>query len=200
MTRSVIKSEYYIRFGEIYRVNSNNRKNLRTDILKPLIDSLELMLAKYCRVHILRFDLHLTEFTSDNRIMSTLQRRLFRRVRTKYKVQNIGFVWVREKEKAKAQHYHCAIYLNGNKIRHPGLIQHWIKEIWSQLEGSSNHWAGYHNINRGDMEAIQNAIYHISYLAKTRGKGYRPTQTKDYGWARNICAAVSTETTSRKSK
>ena len=75
-----------------------------------------------------------------------------------------------------------------------------LKEIWSQLEGSSNHWAGYHNINRGDMEAIQNAIYHISYLAKTRGKGYRPTQTKDYGWARNICAAVSTETTPRKSK
>ena len=200
MTRSVIKNEYYIRFGEIYRVNSNNRKNLRTDILKPLIDSLELMLAKYCRVHILRFDLHLIEFTSDNRIMSTLQRRLFRRIRTKYKVRDIGFIWVREKEIAKAQHYHCAIYLDGNKIRHPGLIQHWIKEIWSQLEGSSNHWAGYHNINRGDMEAIQNAIYHISYLAKTRGKGYRPTQTKDYGWARSICATVSTETTPRKSK
>ena len=86
MTRSVINNEYYIRVGKIYRVNSNSKKSLRTDILKPLIDSLELTLAKYCRVHILRFDLHLTELTSDNRIMSTLQRRLFRRICAKYKV------------------------------------------------------------------------------------------------------------------
>jgi hypothetical protein len=29
----------------------------------------------------------------------------------------------------------------------------------------------------------------LSYLAKPRGKGQRPLQTKDYGWTRSICAS-----------
>jgi hypothetical protein len=33
-------------------------------------------------------------------------------------------------------------------------------------------------------QALQAAIYRISYLAKPRGKGYRPPQTKDYGCSR----------------
>lgn len=73
--------------------------------------------------------------------------------------------------------------------RHPGLIQDWIAMIWEHLDGSSRHWSGYHNLRRADEEAIDKAVFHLSYLAKTRGKGFRPPQTKDYGWTRSICAS-----------
>jgi hypothetical protein len=176
---------------KIYRVNAGENKSLRTDILKPLINTLAAMQQKYCRVHVMRFDLHMPDFTETNKIMSLLQRRLFRRIRAKYKTKDIGFVWVRELERAKPQHYHCVIYIDGNKIRHSGLIQNWVAEIWDQIGGASYHWVkSKRNIDRGDEEALQEMIYHISYLAKPRGKGYRPTQTKDYGWARNICTSV----------
>ena len=189
MTRALINNPFYLRHSKIYWVNAGPRRELRTDILKPLIDSLESMLVYHCRVHIARFDLHLPALTPNNQIISRLQRSLFSRIRSNYKTKNVGFVWVREKESADAQHYHCVIYLDGNKIRHPGKIQKWIKEIWLHLDGNSCHWSGYHNVRRGGEDAIQRAVHHFSYLAKTRGKGKRARQTKDYGWARNICAS-----------
>ena len=108
MTRTIINNEYYLRHGKSYRVNSDKWRALRTDILKPLIDICETFLLRYCRVHIFRFDLHLRQYTDDNRIISILQRRLFKRIKVSYKMKNVGFVWVREQEKAKSQHYHCA--------------------------------------------------------------------------------------------
>ena len=189
MARTIINNEYYLRRGKSYRVNSDKWRALRTDILKPLIDICETFFLRYCRVHIFRFDLHLRQYTDDNRIISILQRRLFKRIKVSYKMKNVGFVWVREKEKAASQHYHCVIYLDGNKIRHPGLVQHWVNELWSQISGGTCHWSGYHNVPRNDEIALQKAIYHLSYLAKPRGKGQRPLQTKDYGWTRSICAS-----------
>ena len=90
----------------------------------------------------------------------------------------------------KGQNHNTIIDLDGNKIRHPGLIQNWIAIIWEHLDGSSRHWSGFHNIRRADRDAIDKAVFHLSYLAKTRGKGFRPPQTKDYGWTRNICASA----------
>jgi len=189
MSKAVIKKKHYSRNQISYRINANINMGVREDILRPIIDTLQEMLLRYCRVHILRFDLHVPEFMPDNKIMSTFQRMLFKRIRRHYDIKPIGFIWVREQEKAKSQHYHCAIYLDGNKIRHPGLVQDWIAMIWEHLDGSSRHWSGYHNLRRADAEAIDEAVFHLSYLAKTRGKGFRPPQTKDYGWTRSICAS-----------
>ncbi len=34
------------------------------------------------------------------------------------------------------------------------------------------------------QETLADAVYRVSYLAKTRGKGYRPEQVKDYSTSR----------------
>ena len=35
-----------------------------------------------------------------------------------------------------------------------------------------------------DVESLLAAIWRVSYLAKVRGKGYKPPQTKNYGTSR----------------
>ncbi len=87
------------------------------------------------------------------------------------------------------QGYECpfrlVLFIDGHKVKHPSLILNKVKEIWLTLDG--NYWIPkncYYNVLRDDHESLQRAIWRISYLAKARGKGYRPPQTKDYSTSR----------------
>lgn len=141
------------------------------------------MFSHHWQLFVFRFDLHQPDYTDTNKRITVFNRRLRKRIERHYE-SRIGFCWVREQEKAKQQHTHYVIILDGNKLRHDYVLKQWIAEIWDSLDGTSIHWAGYHMINRHCEVDIQKCSYHISYLAKNRGKGYRPIQTKDYGASR----------------
>lgn len=94
-------------------------------------------------------------------------------------------MWCRELETAKLQHYHYALIIDGHKVNYPIEINAKVKEIWRQLDGSEYFPNNcYYNIKRSDYKSIQDAIWRISYLAKARGKGYKPDKTKNYGTSR----------------
>lgn len=178
----VIHSWLYEYQGQLWRVNSA-KSGLRTDILRTLLAQLNAMILQHRKVFVYRFDLSVNDFTSNNELVTGLVRRLKRRVKVHYGIDTT-YCWVREQEKAKKQHYHFCLMLNGSKIENPKLLQKWLVAIWERY--GRCHWAGYHQINRHDQSAIQKASFHISYLAKHRGKGNRcrPEQTKDYGHSR----------------
>jgi hypothetical protein len=180
---TVIHSDQYWRHNQAWSINSTS-SGIRTDIMNCLIDQLVAMVSRHNKVFLFRFDLRLRTETPNNKIMSDFNRRLFRRIKRHYATNEVGFAWVREKEKAKSQHYHCALMLDGNKIQLPQRVQSWITEIWTSLDGYRPHWSAYHNIRRNDSETVQKAMYHISYLAKPRGKGYGALHTKDYNSSR----------------
>jgi hypothetical protein len=180
--KNVITSPFYWYGETAWQINAKG-KGLRTDILKSLFGQLQAMMNYHRKVFVFRFDLHTPSYTPDNTLITDFNRPFFKRIKRHYGVKRIAFGWVREKEKKKNQHYHYVVMLDGSKIQHPERLQSWITEIWGHLDGTA-HWAGYHLLNRND-EAKKHAVsYHISYLAKARGKGYRPTQTKDYGGSR----------------
>jgi len=61
---------------------------------------------------------------------------------------------------------------------------------YSEFFEPNAHCAGYHNMRRdqGGYEVkAQEACYHVSYLAKSRGKGYRSAYTQDFGFNRIDC-------------
>ena len=84
------------------------------------------------------------------------------------------------------QHYHYVLMIDGHKVRHPIEILSKAREIWDiHLSGSEFTPKNcYYNLERNNYESIQDAIWRISYLAKARGKGYKPPQTKNYGTSR----------------
>jgi hypothetical protein len=158
---------------------------LLTDSIKAMINQVDAMLSHHSKIHLIRFDLRLYEHTQTNKIITVFNRKLFKWLKRKYNFKRIGFVWCRELEKAKQQHYHYALMLDGHKVNYPLDTTDKIKDIWQQLDGSvyfPEHC--YYNMKRNDYESIQAAIWRISYLAKARGKGHKSAQTKNYGTSR----------------
>lgn len=175
--------------NKTYKINNggqDKKYSLYIEPLKKIIEQFEIGLAKWNRVFVLRFDLHSPYETNDNKQMTAFRKRLFQKLKREYAFDSIGFCWAREYHgKGKGQHYHWAIWLDGNKIRHSSRINEMIKKAWYKPTG------GYHvpTIKRpfyfvDNEEVAQDAIYRVSYLAKTRGKGYREEQTKDYQCSR----------------
>jgi hypothetical protein len=128
----------------------------------------------------------MNSFTDTNRIISVFQRKLFKLIKSKYRIKDIGYCWVREMEKAKQQHYHYAIFLDGKQIRYPNKLLDLIQEKWMLAGGGHVHTPKncFYMIHKDDFQVKQQLIYRISYQSKGRGKGYRGSQTKDYGMSR----------------
>ncbi|GLX77724.1 hypothetical protein tinsulaeT_10640 [Thalassotalea insulae] len=173
--------------GKTWWVNSKG-SGLLTHTIKSMIGQVDAMLSYHSKIHLIRFDLRVYGYTENNDIITKFNKRFHRWLERKYKLSRIGFCWCREQENQKHQHYHYVLMVDGHKVRHPHEILPKIKEIWELgLQGSEFTPKNcYYNLKRDDYDSIQKAIWRISYLAKARGKGYKPTQTKNYGTSRVI--------------
>ena len=170
--------------GQTWWVNSQGR-GLITHATKAMIRQVDAMLSHHSKIHIIRFDLRLYDYTENNEIVTAFNRRLHKWLKRKYNLKRLGFIWCRELETAKQQHYHYALMVDGHKVNYPHEITNKVKTLWRQLGGSEYFPEKcYYNTKRNDYETIQAAIWRISYLAKARGKGYKPDQTKNYGTSR----------------
>ena len=183
--RKTIVYESNFRFkDETFVVNSGEGKGIIKEILEKLIEQLQISYEIHRRLHVLRFDLHQENYSDDNQTISRFFNLMNQWLRRNYEMKEIGYGWVREKERAKSQHYHCVYYLDGDKIRYPNKLIKKIKEAWiyGHVPVVEN---PYYNINQGNYSTeMQNAIKRISYLAKIRGKRYRDPQAKDYQTSR----------------
>jgi hypothetical protein len=172
--------------GETYWVNSR-KSGLYTKTLGVILGQLEAMLSHHNKVLLIRFDLRQPEYTDTSEAVTKLFQRLNDYLKPKYKLKRIAYTWSREVEKKKNQHYHCFLLVDGNKFKSSYKIMKRIRWYWEVLHDGSIHWPSprcYYLLTRHDRDTTQEAIYHISYLAKGRGKGYKPKQAKNYGASR----------------
>ena len=183
--RKTIVYESNFRFkDETFVVNSGEGKGIIKEILEKLIEQLQISYEIHRRLHVLRFDLHQENYSDDNQTISRFFNVMNQWLRRNYEMKEIGYGWVREKERAKSQHYHCVYYLDGDKIRYPNKLIKKIKEAWilGHVPVVEN---PYYNINQSNYSTeMQNAIKRISYMAKSKTKGYRKPQSKDYNVSR----------------
>ena len=127
----------------------------------------------------------ISSYTPDNTLMSKYIRKVRKKLRTQYGFSRMGFIWAREQERAKHQHYHLALFVDANKVRHPA-------KLISTCEGLAKAWElflftppnCYYLLKRGDGAQYQKAYRRLSYLAKTRGKGYKAKCANDYSSSR----------------
>ena len=182
--KRIFKDDTFTRNGKTYSVNSA-KSGLYVEILSAMIDQFEIAITKWKRVLVLRFDLHTHSNTKDNKIVTAFRKRLVQKLKREYGFKEIGYCWVREQERAKAQHYHWVLFLDGDLIRHSKRIIQMVKQIWENPTGNNHVPVIKNPFYFVDSEQLaQKAIYRASYLAKTRGKGYRDKQVKDYQCSR----------------
>jgi len=182
--KRVIFNDVFTHNGKDYRVNSAG-SGLYAEILTRLIEQFELAGQKWRRVFTLRFDLHSHYYSGDNKRITAFRKRLFQRLKREYGFKEIGFCWVRELERSKAQHYHWVLFLDGDLIRHSSRINQMIKNAWEDETGAYHVPTIPKPFSFGTADEIrEEVIYRASYLAKVRGKGYRDDQAKDYQTSR----------------
>lgn len=171
--------------GVYWSVNSK-KSGIYTKQLKSYLNQVDAMLSHHSRIIVIRFDLHQFEYTSDSEHISRLFKALGKRLKRQYKLNHFAYGWVREQEKAKHQHYHAFIVLDGHKINYPAGVFGHVRELWQvHYDGHLSYVKNcYYHFHRTDEETYSKVIYRVSYFAKNRGKGYKPKQSKNYGCSR----------------
>lgn len=172
--------------GKSWFINAKG-SGLYTHIMKSILTQIEAMLSHHNKVFLLRFDLHQPEYTDTSKHVSKFFKGMSEHIKSKYRLKRFGYAWARELEEAEQQHYHCFILLDGNKVQQSGYILKEAQKHWELYFDGYLCWPPkrcYHNLTRDDHDGIQDAIYHISYLAKGRSKGYKPAQSKNFGRSR----------------
>ena len=155
-------------------------------VLDTIHQQFQAMLSHHSRVLMIRFDLHLHDWTDTNEPISRLFKKLHKRLPNTFEQKRFGYVWCREHNGAPAQHYHCGLLLNGNKVRHPQKVYDMIDYHWESWGNPlpSKPKNGYLMVARGDELAYARAFKRLSYFAKVSTKGSRPATTADYGASR----------------
>lgn len=154
-------------------------------MLHKMIDQIDIIKARYSKVLLIRFELHQKKYIKKNANVSKFIDKLTKRLKRVYKTNHVGYAWSREQEKAKAQHYHCFLLLDGHKAQHSSRINQMIRTAWESIaEGNSIFIPDncFYYID-GQVKKAE-AIYRISYLCKSRGKGYRAKNANDYSTSR----------------
>ena len=188
-TKQDRKTKYFKDYLELnneqLKINAGEDKGIYLEILTRIINQLDIAYSIHKRLLVVRFDLHLKHYTPDNEVISKFIKRTKQWISRNYKIKNIGYNWVRELERAKTQHYHLVLLLDGDKIQHPSKLIRRIKETWLDNGHMPVIKNPFYFIDKGNCkEERAKAIDRLSYLAKTRGKGYRDPQAKDYGSSR----------------
>ena len=187
--KTVSYSGEIIHNEKAYKVNAKEKQGIYLSIMHKAIEQLEISQEKWSRVLVIRFDLHQQFYRQTNKKVSNFIDSFKQKLQRRYGFNDIGFLWVREHERAKAQHYHFVIFLDGNKIRHSSKVLRIIKDTWERRGKNKivgNHVPVIKNpfYFVDNEEAKAKAIWRISYLCKERGKGYHGKYVNDYNTSR----------------
>lgn len=182
--------DHIIHNGTRYKVLAGENYSIYLSVVHRMIDQLEICQSKWGRVFVVRIELHQKFYTGNNTLLSRFFCNFKKRILKEYGFDDIGYQWAREMETSKAQHYHLAVFLNGYKVKSSWKITNISRDVWEKVKvGNTVPYVKgkvSHDIRKGDDVAKRKAIEHVSYLAKTRGKGYRDPQAKDYNGSRLV--------------
>lgn len=182
------KKPTYTFRGDTYTIDSRC-EGIYTPILKAILEVLYTAKEQWGRVLMVRFDLHHTGIhTPDNVYISKFIKNLHRRLERAYSTK-AKYVWVREVgRKAEGQHYHLALFLDANKVKHSHKLLDMAEATWKRLSADFTLFrprSPFYFID--SQEKQQEAVYRASYLAKVRTKGKRKPEAHDYGTSHGKC-------------
>lgn len=175
-------SETVLHRGELIPVNSK-KSGCYSYLLKKAFEQFDIGLDKWKRQVFIMIELHQKEPTEDSKRITTFRKRLLAKLAAHYGKLEMGFCWVREQEKSKAQHYHVALWLDGDIVKTSHIVCRFAKIVWEDMGGFySKNRRQYIYVN--SPKSRLDALMWLSYLAKGRGKGYKSDQAKDYSTSR----------------
>ena len=166
-----------------YEFEINNPANCEGSyvrILDKIYSQLIAMLSHHCKVLVCMQIYHLHDYSEDNKVFSDFVQKYKKRLKKRFGFTRIGYVWVREQGQSEPQHYHLALFLDGNKVQcHHGIFK-LAEKIWTDWGHPHPSFVpqnSYYNLNREDGRILNHVLYHLSYMAKVRTKDEKRSLT-----------------------
>ena len=175
--RTLIPNYFYQ--GRLWTVIS--KYQIRKDIMDSIFTVLREFFERRSKLTAIRIELHLKKLTANNapvrEFFTKLRRKLFKQYGKIYH----RYIWAREQNQAKAQHYHVVLLVDGQFVKHPSIIEKIARSIWVYGYFCLPPRPFYH-IHRDQIGRFCALVYRLSYLAKAETKGNRPKKVRDYGF------------------
>lgn len=175
-------------------LNTMERSGCCLAMLAAAKRQLDTMLTHHNKVLTIYIGVHAGAYTTDNTVMSQYVRSVRKMLTTKPSskaascrpaFRRVGYAWFREMDRAKKQHYHMAIMLDGNVVRAPQRVfDSVLKPAAERLKATAWLYKNPSLLDRQDRDAYQACLYRLSYSAKEYSKGCRKPTANDYSTSR----------------
>ena len=150
-------------------------------IVISFIKQLDAAISIHKRVLVLRLDFHVNYYTETNNKLSKFMKNIIQWLNRHYGIKKVGYQWVREQQRVKKQHYHLALILDGDLIQYPSKVNEIFRGKWLPNGSMRIPDNCFYRIDKHNLKEVrEKVIYRVSYHAKSRGKQYRPAQTKSH--------------------
>ncbi|MCK0106958.1 inovirus-type Gp2 protein [Marinobacter sp. S0848L] len=181
--------------GLTFPINSMQNSGCCVQMLEACKGQLDAMLSYHNKVFVMYFGLHPQEYSPRNEVMSSFVRSIRKSLTCapnrkpqnakSYKVQRLGYAWFREMETVHKHHYHCALMVDGNKVRSTYRIaERVLIPTANRLNATAYIYQKPTMVNRKQLELYKDCLFRISYGTKERGKGRRSPGANDYSTSR----------------
>jgi hypothetical protein len=175
--------------GKKFRINNpNGCKGCFVGILDRIVSQLSAILSHHCKVFVCMEIFPVTDYSADNELFSKFIKKYTKRLRIRFGLSRVGYVWVREQGVGEAQHYHLVLFLDGNKVNFHHNVFKIAEEMWTarnQPRPAFPPLKSYYNLTRCKWPEFGEVIYHLSYMAKVRTKENKPLTANRYEGSRH---------------
>jgi hypothetical protein len=166
----------YYRYKNKQQLIFYKKTGIKEEILEKGFKQLDIMMTDYSKVSVILLQLHQDHFTEDNAIITQFLVRLKKKIKKKYN-SKIGYLWVREQNRAEGQHYHLAIMVNGHKCNNAYAIGKMCEEVWEGPTDTNFSFRVRNRIYRieqykNDGHELRAARMRMSYMAKNDTKHF----------------------------
>lgn len=124
--RTLIPNYFYQ--GRLWTVIS--KYQIRKDIMDSIFTVLREFFERRSKLIAIRIELHLKQWTENNSCVREFFAKLRRQLLKQYGNIYYRYIWVREQDQAKAQHYHAVLLVDGQFVKHPSIIEKIARSIW----------------------------------------------------------------------
>lgn len=174
----------------------------REEILNSIHNILNYYIQKHSKAMIVRFDIRyplLYPYKCTNIHISSCIELVIR----KYKRQGLDpyYIWVREQSMSSHPHYHCALFLDAQKVMSYGHVMATVERVWSHVLQYPANGCVHNCIQPGNPDSNGKIIrrdvtpedYHarcqevfnqLTYLAKAQTKAENNDGMRNFGMSR----------------
>jgi hypothetical protein len=181
--KRVFTKNHFEHEGDYYELGNTTKAGntipIYVEIMNKGIDQMKAGFSIHGRLFVQHIVLSTAYYTDDNTKMTGFRKSLIQMLQRQYAAKQTAYIWAREIKTSDTQHYHMFFAVDGQKIWAKDGITTEIKKIVARSDYFTKVCMSSYRRVRNEEE-FKDMIFHLSYIAKIEGKGFRHPRANDF--------------------